>query len=137
MVLGLTMFVVETSNLILSVWSSVGSTLTATQTVCLLLTYMASAVVLMLTVFYAAHTATMCAQSIAPRLAVLSLRTNNNDNDNGNAHSSLAVLAQAFVQMPIRLQTGNFNVTSEYANALTAWLFGLFLVVFGMKLPQV
>jgi hypothetical protein len=69
-------------------------------------------------------------------LAVLSLRTNNND-DNGNAHSSLAVLAQAFVQMPIRLQTGNFNVTSEYANALTAWLFGLFLVVFGMKLPQV
>jgi hypothetical protein len=88
----------------------------------------------MLTVFYAAHTATLCAQSIAPRLAVLSLRTNN---DNGTAHSSLAVLAQAFVQMPIRLQTGNFNVTSEYANALTAWLFGLFLVVFGMKLPQV
>lgn len=136
MVLGLTMFVVETSNLILSVWSSVGSTLTATQTVCLLLTYMANAVVLMLTVFYAAHTATLCAQSIAPRLAVLSLRTNNDDNGNAQ-HSSLAVLAQAFVQMPIRLQTGNFNVTSEYANALTAWLFGLFLVVFGMKLPQV
>jgi hypothetical protein len=136
MVLGLTMFVVETSNLILSVWSSVGSTLTATQTVCLLLTYMANAVVLMLTVFYAAHTATLCAQSIAPRLAVLSLRTNNDDNGNAQ-HSSLAVLAQAFVQMPIRLQMGNFNVTSEYANALTAWLFGLFLVVFGMKLPQV
>jgi hypothetical protein len=131
MVLGLTMFVVETSNLILSVWSSVGSTLTATQTVCLLLTYMASAVVLILTVFYTAHTATICAQSIAPRLAVLSLRTH------GNNHSLAAVLAQAFVQMPIRLQTGNFNVTSEYANALTAWLFGLFLVVFGMKLPQV
>jgi hypothetical protein len=131
MVLGLTMFVVETSNLILSVWSSVGSTLTATQTVCLLLTYMASAVMLILTVFYTAHTATICAQSIAPRLAILSLRTH------GNNHNLAAVLAQAFVQMPIRLQTGNFNVTSEYANALTAWLFGLFLVVFGMKLPQV
>jgi len=128
MVLGLTMFVVETSNLILSVWSSVGSTLSITQTVCLLLTYMASAIILMLTAFYTANTATICAQSIGPSLAVLSLRTSN---------PNLAVLAQAFVQMPIRLQTGNFNVTSEYANALTAWLFGLFLVVFGMKLPQV
>ena len=75
MVLGLTMFVVETSNLILSVWSSVGSTLTVAQTVCLLLTYMASAIILVLTVFYTANTATICAQSIGPSLAVLSLRT--------------------------------------------------------------
>ena len=89
---------------------------------------MASAIILVLTLFYTANTATICAQSIGPSLAVLSLRTN---------EPNLAVLAQSFVQMPIRLQTGNFNVTSEYANALTAWLFGLFLVVFGMKLPQV
>jgi len=48
----------------------------------------------------------------------------------------LNVLAQTFAHMPIHVHIGNFDVTSEYANALKAW-FGLFLVVFGMKLPQV
>ena len=51
--------------------------------------------------------------------------------------SALNVLAQTLMQAPIHVRIGNFHVTAEYANALTAWFFGLFAVVFGMKIPNI
>ena len=130
---GITMFVVEASNMILNVWEAIGSTLTRQQTILLLLMYAANAAMLIMVTFQAAYTVTLCTERIGPSIALLSLRT---------AHSpdraaELNVLAQTCMQAPIRLRAGNFHITADYANALTAWFFGLFLLVFGMKLPKI
>lgn len=133
MVLGITMFVVEVSNMILNVWEAIGSSLTRLQTVLLLLMYTANAAILIIVTFQTASTVTLCTERIGPCIALLSLRTSNSPDRAGE----LNVLAQTFMQAPIRLRAGNFHITVEYANTLTAWFFGLFLVVFGMKLPKI
>jgi len=142
MVIGLTMFIVEVTNTILKVWEAVGSDLTKGQTCLLLLTFASSAAVLIMTTFQIAYTSTICCEIIGPKLATLSLRTNNyfvtNNNQNNlyDVKAELNVLAQTFMQAPVHLRIGNFHVTAESANALSAWFFGLLLVVFGMKLPN-
>lgn len=133
MAVGITMFVVEASNMILNVWEAVGSTLTRQQTVLLLLMYAANATMLIMTTFQAAYTVTLCTERIGPSIALLSLRTPHSP----DRAAELNVLAQTCMQAPIRLRVGNFHITGDYANALTAWFFGLFLVVFGMKLPTI
>jgi len=147
LVIGLTMFVVEVSNTILRIWDAVGSTLSQWQAVLLLLMYAANAALLVMVAFQLAYTHTICAERIGPSLAVLSLRTSTwvrneeesqSPRNNSSSHMSGAinVLAQTLMQAPIHLRIGNFHVTAEYANALTAWFFGLFAVVFGMKMPN-
>jgi len=133
MAIGITMFVVEASNMILNVWEAVGSTLTRQQIVLLLLMYAANAAILIMATFQAAYTVTLCTERIGPSIALLSLRTTHSP----DRAAELNVLAQTCMQAPIRLRVGNFHITGDYANALTAWFFGLFLVVFGMKLPTI
>jgi hypothetical protein len=125
--------------MILNVWEQVGSTLTQWQTVLLLLTYTANATVLIMMTFQVAFTNTLCTERIGPRLAVLSLRNvvDHSSHETIETKGELNVLAQTFMQAPIRLRVGNFHVTPEYANALAGWFFGLFLIVFGMKLPNI
>ena len=133
MAIGITMFVVEASNMIINVWEAVGSNMTRQQTVLLLLMYAANAAMLIMTTFQAAYTVTLCTERIGPSIALLSLRTIHSP----DRAAELNVMAQTCMQAPIRLRVGNFHITGDYANALTAWFFGLFLVVFGMKLPTI
>jgi hypothetical protein len=133
MVVGVVMFVVEVTNIILSCWEAIGSHLTKLQTVLLILTYAANAAILIMVVFQTAYTATLSMEQIGPAVAILSLRRASHSADQA---AELNVLAQTFMQAPIRLRAGNFHVNADYANALTAWFFGLFLAIFGMKLPS-
>lgn len=116
---------------ILNVWEAIGSNLTRLQTVLLLLMYTASAAshchlsnrIYCNLVYWKDWT--MYCTLVAP--------------DYWFPWQSCWALCPCtnLYASSIRLRAGNFHITVEYANTLTAWFFGLFLVMFGMKLPKI
>jgi len=74
-----------------------------------------------------AYLVTECKEHIGPKLSILACRR--------PTQRFYRCLAATFLDAPVRFHHGNFELSPEYANALTFWFVGLFLLVFGLKLP--
>lgn len=129
MIVGLFVFIVDTTSLIALVWEELGPDMAISDVIALLLGYSSNAVVLVLTYYSIAFLVTKCEHYIGPSLAILS-------SQNANVPQLLAV-TNMFLHAPIRIHVGNFEVGPEHANAVALWFVGLFLVVFGLKMPGV
>lgn len=88
--------------------------------------YTSNAIVLTTMLLSMASLVTACAHQIGPALAQLAVR---------HANVRMQCLATTFLQAPIKLHVGLFEVGPEYANAIALWFLALFLVVFGLKMP--
>jgi hypothetical protein len=128
----LLLFVIETSATIGSVWESIGESFDKVEVALMMTIFVANSSLLVVTFFSYAYIVTQCVHHIGPKLSMLAAaRSGENQNQN------LFMLAHTFLLAPIRLHVGNFEVSPEYANAMSFWFLGLFLVVFGLHMPGV
>ena len=93
----------------------------------MLLAFTSNAIMIVGALYSTAFMVTQCAHHIGPNVAILAARFTD--------VPQLSIMSMMFLQAPIRLHVGNFEVSPEYANAIAMWFIGLFLVVFGIKIP--
>ena len=128
MMLGLFLLVCETTSMIGTLWEEVGLSFGARETTALLLCFSTNAIMVCSAFYSMAYLITECSHHIGPKLAVLAVRCHDQS-------PRYQVLASAFLHAPIKIHVGVFEVAPEYASAIGLWFFGLFLVVFGLKMP--
>ena len=109
-------------------WEEVGDTLGVQGTTALLLTFCTNAIMICSAFYSMAYLILECSHHIGPKLAVLAVRCHDQS-------PRYQVLASAFMHAPIKIHIGVFEIAPEYASAIGLWFLGLFLVVFGLKMP--
>ena len=128
MLIGLFSFTVDTTTMISNLWEELGPSMAATNVLALLLSFCSNSIMITAAFYSSAYLVTECSHHIGPKLAILAVRLH------GEA-PQFQVLASAFLHAPVKIHVGVFEVAPEYANAIGMWFLGLFLVVFGLKIP--
>jgi len=135
MILVIFLYLLQTGNLISSVWQSTGTQWTTIQTGLILFgVYVPNAAMLVMAVSSACYPVTICTQRIGPNLVVLAVR-DHAVADGRTTHQISQVLANAFLLAPIEMLVGNFEVLPNVANTVTGVLVALFLLVLGYNVP--
>lgn len=121
------LWIVEVSSMVLVIFDEMSARMTVKQISLFLLIWCANCLAIILVLFNMAYIHTLCSHHIGPKLSMLAMRH--------AQYPEYSALASTFLLAPIRLHVGNFEVGSEYANAITLWLFSLLLLIFGLKGP--
>eukprot|EP00522_Entomoneis_paludosa_P011186 CAMPEP_0172443878 /NCGR_PEP_ID=MMETSP1065-20121228/4065_1 /TAXON_ID=265537 /ORGANISM="Amphiprora paludosa, Strain CCMP125" /LENGTH=361 /DNA_ID=CAMNT_0013194259 /DNA_START=261 /DNA_END=1346 /DNA_ORIENTATION=- len=130
MLTGMFLFLCESTSLVGMLWEDLGSKLGFHGTAALLLAYVPNAVMISAGFHNMAYLVMACSHRIGPNLVVLANRCQ--DQDSSRRYQ---VLASAFLHAPVKISIGIFEVGPEYASTITLFFIGLFLVVFGLKMP--
>lgn len=125
MLIGLFLFVLDTTTMVAVLWENLGPTMSQKSEFALLLSFSSNAVMIMAAMYSTAFMVTKCNHYIGPKIAMLAAST----------RPQLSSVSTLFLHAPIRLHVGNFELSPEYANAISLWFVGLFLLVFGLKIP--
>ena len=94
---------------------------------CLLASFGANATMISMVFFNMAFPVTRCSHHIGPKLSMIATKRSDNP--------QYQQLATTFLLAPVRVHVGNFEVSPEHANGVTAWFAALFLLVFGLTMP--
>jgi hypothetical protein len=128
MVSALFIFTLDATTLIAVVWEDLGPELGVKAVTAMLLSFCSNAFMITGAFYCAAYIVVECSHHIGPKLAILAVRLH-------SECPQLQVLASAFLHAPAKIHVGVFEVAPEYASAVGMWFLGLFLVVFGLKIP--
>mmetsp|Transcript_29332 Transcript_29332/g.59458 ORF Transcript_29332/g.59458 Transcript_29332/m.59458 type:complete len:428 (+) Transcript_29332:139-1422(+) len=127
MLAGLFLFTLDTTSMIALLWESLGRTMAPRDVIGLLLSFTSNAAMITAALYSTAFVVTACVHHIGPKIVILAARHED--------MRQLPSVAAMFLHAPVRIHVGNFEVSPEYANGVAIWFLGLFLVVFGIKIP--
>ena len=128
MLFGLFLFLCETTNMITFLWEEAGDKLGFRDMVALMLCFAVNAFLICAVFYSMAFLVVESSHHIGPKIIILAVRFEGET-------TGYQALALAFLHAPPKVHVGVFEVAPEYATAVFLWFLGLFLLVFGLKMP--
>jgi hypothetical protein len=127
MLAALFFLILEVTASITVTWEEMKDEFSGYDLFCLLASYGSNITMIIMAFFTMAFPVTRCSHHIGPKLSMLATKRSDN--------AQYQQLATTFLLAPVRIHVGNFEVSPEYANGITAWFAALFLLVFGLTMP--